>query len=170
MPPRLTRVEFHRWAAAQTGRYERVAGEPIAMSPERIQHIRLKSRVWMALDRAIREAGLDCEALADGVTVEVDADTDYEPDAVVNCGPRLPPDATAATNPVVGGRGAVAVNAVRRQQREVGRLLSCPFNSTLPDRPRSPTGDHSPLAGGGGCRFARDQCWQGAARSAGDRV
>jgi Uma2 family endonuclease len=31
----------------------------------------------------------------------VDADTDYEPDAVVNYGPRLHPDATAATNPVI---------------------------------------------------------------------
>ena len=98
---RLTREEFHRWAEGQTQRYERVAGEPVAMSPERIQHIRIKSRVWAALDRAVREAGVDCEALADGVTIEVDDETDYEPDAVVNCGPRLPPDATAATNPVI---------------------------------------------------------------------
>ena len=101
MAPRLTREEFHRWAEGQTGRYERIAGEPVAMSPERVQHIRIKSRIWAALDRAVREAGLDCEAVADGLTIEVDADTDYEPDAVVNCGPRLPPDATAATNPVV---------------------------------------------------------------------
>ena len=62
---------------------------------------RIKSRIWAALDRAITQAGLDCEALADGVTVEVDADTDYEPDAVVNGGPPAPPDATAATNPVI---------------------------------------------------------------------
>ncbi len=34
-------------------------------------------------------------------TIEVDADTDYEPDAVVNCGPRVPPDAVSATNPVI---------------------------------------------------------------------
>ncbi len=97
----LTREEFHRWAEGRTGRYERVAGEPVAMSPECVQHIRIKSRFWAALDRAVREAGLDCEAVADGLTIEVDGDTDYEPDAVVNCGPRLPPDATAATNPVV---------------------------------------------------------------------
>jgi Uma2 family endonuclease len=101
MAPRLTREEFHRWAEGQTGRYERVSGEPVAMSPERVQHVRIKSRVWAALDRAVREAGTDCEALGDGVTIEVDADTDYEPDAVVNCGPRLPPDATAATNPLI---------------------------------------------------------------------
>ena len=101
MAMRLTREEFHRWAEGQTRRYERVAGEPVAMSPERAQHVRLKSRVWAALDRAIRDADLDCEALADGMTIEVDAETDYEPDALVNCGPRLPPDATAATNPVI---------------------------------------------------------------------
>jgi len=39
--------------------------------------------------------------LPDGITVEVDADTDYEPDAIVNCGPPAPGDAVAATNPVV---------------------------------------------------------------------
>jgi Uma2 family endonuclease len=101
MPQRLTREEFHRWAETQRGRFERIAGEPVAMSPERAQHVRIKSRVWAALDRAVRDNGLDCEALGDGITIEVDADTDYEPDAVVNCGPRLPPDATAATNPVI---------------------------------------------------------------------
>jgi Uma2 family endonuclease len=57
--------------------------------------------VWQALDRAIRDAGLDCEALGDGVTVEVGDETDYEPDAIVNCGPRLDPDAIAAVNPVI---------------------------------------------------------------------
>ena len=34
-----------------------------------------------------------------GMTVEVD--TDYEPDAVVNCGPPIPDDAIAAPNPVI---------------------------------------------------------------------
>src|ERR1700727_2861210 len=101
MGQHLSREEFRRWAEGRRGRYERVAGEPVAMSPERGEHVRIKSRVWAALDRAVREAGLDCEALGDGVTIEVDADTDYEPDAVVNCGPRLHPDATAATNPVI---------------------------------------------------------------------
>ena len=101
MAQRFTREEFRRWAEDRSERYERIAGEPVAMSPERAQHVRVKNRIWAVLDRAIREAGLDCEALGDGMTVEVDADTDYEPDAVVNCGPRLPPDAIAASNPVV---------------------------------------------------------------------
>jgi Uma2 family endonuclease len=97
----LTRDEFRRWAEDRRERYERIAGEPVAMSPERAQHVRVKSRIWAVLDRAIRDARLDCEALADGMTIEVDADTDYEPDAVINCGPKVSPDAIAATNPVV---------------------------------------------------------------------
>jgi len=120
MALRLTREEFHRWAEGQSGRYERVAGEPVAMSPERIQHVRLKNRIWAALDRAVREAGLDCEALGDGVTIEVDADTDYEPDAVVNCGPRLPPDATSATNPVI----VVEVLSPATQSTDTGEKLA----------------------------------------------
>jgi Uma2 family endonuclease len=101
MQQRLTREEYLRWVEGQPKRYERIAGEPVAMSPERAQHVRVKNRVWAALDRAIRQAGLDCEALGDGMTIEVDADTDYEPDAVVNWGPRLSPDTTVATNPVI---------------------------------------------------------------------
>lgn len=101
MGQHLSREEFRRWAEGQRQRYERVAGEPVAMSPERIEHVRLKNRVWAALDRAIRAENLPCEALGDGVTIEVDEDTDYEPDAVVNCGPPAPGDSIAATNPVV---------------------------------------------------------------------
>lgn len=101
MSQRLSREEFYRWAERQPRRYERIGGEPVAMSPERIQHVRVKARVWAALDRAITVAGVDCEALNDGVTVEVDDDTDYEPDAIVNCGPPASPDAIAAAHPVI---------------------------------------------------------------------
>jgi Uma2 family endonuclease len=101
MQQRLTRTEYLRWVETQPKRYERIAGEPVAMTPERVQHVRVKNRVWAALDRAIRQAGLDCAALGDGVTIEVDDDTDYEPDAVVNCGPPMGPDETVASNPVI---------------------------------------------------------------------
>jgi Uma2 family endonuclease len=101
VPRDLTREEFRHWAQSQKGRYERIGGEPVAMSPERAQHVRVKSRVWAALDRAIRAQGLPCEALADGMSVEIDEDTDYEPDAVVNCGPPVSNDAIAAPNPVI---------------------------------------------------------------------
>jgi Uma2 family endonuclease len=97
----LSREEFRLWAEGQKQRYERISGEPVAMSPERFEHARIKSRVWAALDRAVRDARLPCEALPDGITIEVDADTDYEPDAVINCGPLAPGDAIAAANPVI---------------------------------------------------------------------
>jgi Uma2 family endonuclease len=71
------------------------------MSPERVGHARIKSQVWAALDRAIRATNLPCEALPDGITIEIDEETDYEPDAVVNCGPPSSADAIAAPNPVI---------------------------------------------------------------------
>ena len=98
----MSREEYRRWADAQPrGRFERVAGEVVAMAPERVAHNRVKQRVWRALDATLRAAGLPCEALGDGITVEIGDDHDYEPDALVNCGEPLPADAVAAPNPVI---------------------------------------------------------------------
>ena len=116
----LSREEFHRWAEEQRRRYERVAGQPVAMSPERAAHVRIKARVWAVLDQAVRAAALDCEAFADGMTVEVDEDTDYEPDAVINCGPPVDPDTTAAPNPVV----VVEVLSPSTQSIDTGEKLA----------------------------------------------
>lgn len=99
---KLTREEYRRWAEAQPrGRFELVAGEVVAMAPERARHIEVKAAAWLALRRAIKTAGVGCQAYADGFTVEVDDDTDYEPDALVNCGERPNGNAIAAPNPVV---------------------------------------------------------------------
>lgn len=96
------RAEYRRWSEEQPrGRYERVAGEVVAMVPEQVAHVRVKARAWQALDRAVRAAGVPCETLADGVTVEVGDDTDYEPDAIVNCGERIEGTDVAASNPVI---------------------------------------------------------------------
>ena len=101
-PLRMSRAEFRRWAETQPrGRYERVDGIVVRMAAERVGHVRAKARAWRALDRAVRAAGLPCEALADGMTVEINGDTDYEPDALVNCGPTLGDDDITAPNPVV---------------------------------------------------------------------
>ena len=101
-PGVLDRAGFRRWAELQPrGRYERVGGKVVTMAPERIAHVRVKARTWQALDRAIRGAGLSCEAFGDGVTVEIGEDTDYEPDALVACGERLAGDAIAAPTPVI---------------------------------------------------------------------
>jgi Uma2 family endonuclease len=104
VPPagKLSRAEFRSWAAQQPrGRFERVDGEVIAMAPERVIHARVKARVFRALSVAIAVAGVPCEALPDGVTVEIGDGTDYEPDALVNCGEKVSDDAVAAPNPVV---------------------------------------------------------------------
>jgi Uma2 family endonuclease len=96
-----TREEYRLWCASQPkGRFERVDGRIAAMSPERIGHARTKVRVWQALDRATRVAGVVCEVLPDGVTVET-GESDYEPDALVNCGPPMNANAIAASNPVI---------------------------------------------------------------------
>jgi Uma2 family endonuclease len=102
-PGRMSRDDFHRWLAVQPDGvpYERIDGVPMAMAPERVGHNRLKRRVWQLLDQAVADRGLPCEALIDGITVEIGDDLDYEPDAVVHCGEALDADATAVTHPVV---------------------------------------------------------------------
>ena len=56
MPQRLSREAFRRWAERQPGRYERIDSTPVRMLPEAAQHVRIKARVWAALDRAITAA------------------------------------------------------------------------------------------------------------------
>ena len=97
-----SRAEFHRWAGAQPrGRYERVAGTVVPRARMCIGQVRIKGRAWLALDQAIRAAGLPCEAFADGIAVEVGDDTDYLPHAVVNSGEPMAGDEVAASNPVI---------------------------------------------------------------------
>ena len=96
-----SREEYRRWCAQQaSGRYERIDGRIVAMAPERGAHLRVKSAVWLALRNAIRTAGVPCQALPDGATVET-GESDYEPDALVNCGAAMADDAIAAPNPMI---------------------------------------------------------------------
>jgi Uma2 family endonuclease len=97
----VTREEYYRWCEAQPrGRYERVDGQIVAMSPERIAHVRTKTAMIRALQDALAGSGLECEALGDGVSVQT-GESDYQPDALVNCGERLDGGAVAASNPVI---------------------------------------------------------------------
>jgi Uma2 family endonuclease len=96
-----SREEFRRWCEAQPkGRYERVDGRIVAMAPERGAHLRVKGAIYKALDRAVTVAGVPCQALPDGATVET-GDSDYEPDALVNCGEPMADDAVAVPNEVI---------------------------------------------------------------------
>ena len=69
--------------------------------PSEAPTFEFKRDVLLALLRGIAAAGLPCEALPDGATVEVEAGNDYEPDAVVTCGERMAAEATVAPNPII---------------------------------------------------------------------
>jgi Uma2 family endonuclease len=98
----MTREEFLAWAERQpSGRFERIDGIVVAKAPERASHNRRKGAARDALRRAIRDAGLtSCEAFGDGMTVQVE-NSDFEPDAILRCGPRLPDDVTRVSDPLV---------------------------------------------------------------------
>ena len=99
---RMTMPEFLAWAETQeNGRYELISGQPIAMAPERSEHVRAKRRAVDALDVAIQRAGVVCEAFVDGLTVAVDESSGYVPNALVNCGEPVPRDSMTAPNPVI---------------------------------------------------------------------
>ena len=82
-------------------RYELVAGQVVAMAPERASHNEGKLEGVVALRQAIRAAGLPCRADTDGMAVRIDADTVYEPDALVRCGERLGPNVVEVVDPVI---------------------------------------------------------------------
>jgi len=102
-PKRMTADEFVEWAMRRPEgeRYELVAGEVIAMAPERVQHIRAKTAAWRLLSDAVAAADLPCEALGDGASLRVDDTTVYEPDALVRCGEPLDPDAIFVPDPLI---------------------------------------------------------------------
>jgi len=99
---RMTSEEFLKWADTQAeGRFELVDGQVVAMSPEQIAHTRTKSAVWRALSLALEEAGLPCEAFADGVSVVTGPYKTREPDASVQCGGVDDPTALALDRPLI---------------------------------------------------------------------
>jgi Uma2 family endonuclease len=98
---KMTVDEFLAWAEGRPGRYELVAGEVVAMSPEQVQRARCKGSAYVALRDAVRRAGVGCQAFPDGMTIRIEARTAYEPDALVRCGPPLPDNAIEVPDPVI---------------------------------------------------------------------
>jgi Uma2 family endonuclease len=98
---KMSADEFLVWAEVQEGRWELHDGVLVAMSPERVAHVRTKGEALLALKAAIARANAPCEALPDGAAVRINQRTVFEPDALVYCGPRLPPDAIEVPNPVI---------------------------------------------------------------------
>jgi Uma2 family endonuclease len=83
------------------GRWELRGGRPVKLSAETVEHVRAKQRAWRALDDAIARAGLPCEAFVDGLTVRIDRDNAYEPDALVQCGGSFGLRSLEATSPII---------------------------------------------------------------------
>ena len=98
----MSREEFLTWVEQQPlGRFERIDGIAVAMAPERASHNLRKGSMRDALRRALREAGLSsCQVFGDGMTVQVE-DSDFEPDALLRCGPRVADDATQVSDPLI---------------------------------------------------------------------
>jgi Uma2 family endonuclease len=100
-PELMTVDEFLATAGERDGRWEIEDGVAYAMAPERLDHARVKLATVIALSAAIRRAGLPCEAVPDSVAVRITARTAYQPDALVYCGPRLPPETREVSSPVI---------------------------------------------------------------------
>ncbi len=96
-----SREEYRAWCDAQPrGRFERVDGRLVAMAAERLGHVRMKLAIAIVLRRSLDAAGVGCEVFGDGAAVEA-GDSDFEPDALINCGPTVDDNEIAAPNPVV---------------------------------------------------------------------
>jgi Uma2 family endonuclease len=120
----LTTEEFLLWAEGKDGRWELFDGAPAMMSPERLAHTRVKKLVAAALDDGLQRARLPCEAFTEGLTIRIDAQTAFEPDASVVCGPPRPDDTIAVSDPVV----VVEVLSPNTAAIDHGRKLSGYFS------------------------------------------
>jgi Uma2 family endonuclease len=99
---RMTVPEFLAWAETQENpRFELIDGQPVAMAPERSEHVQAKLWAATALGAAIQSAGVACQAFVDGLAVAIDELTGYVPDALVNCGEPVARDSMTAPNPVI---------------------------------------------------------------------
>ncbi|WP_428488988.1 Uma2 family endonuclease [Rhodopila sp.] len=120
-PARMTSDEFVAWAMRQPEghRFELVAGQVVAMAPERSAHALTKFHIARRLADAVDQSGLPCQVYPDGMAVTIDAATTYEPDALVRCGPIPPADAIKLDDPVI----VVEVLSPSTRARDAGAKL-----------------------------------------------
>jgi Uma2 family endonuclease len=117
-----TADDFIAWAMARPEgeRWELAHGEPVAMAPERAAHGRAKLRIAERLSVAACAAGLPCEVFVQGMAVQVDGTTVYEPDALMRRFPPLPDDAVKVTDPEI----TVEVISPSSRARDSGAKLA----------------------------------------------
>ena len=97
----MTVDEFLAWAEGREGRHELHNGEVFSMAAESTAHAETKFAMQTALKDGIREAGLPCFMLLDGMTVRITNDTAHAPDALVYCEQKLPRNALEVPSPVI---------------------------------------------------------------------
>jgi Uma2 family endonuclease len=119
---RMTSDEFIDWAMEQPEGecYELVGAEVVAMTPVRAAHVGTKARIWRHLADAIEASGLPCEVYPDGMAVEIDLHTIYEPDTLVRCGAPLADDAIKLSDPII----VVDVLSSSTRVRDAGAKLA----------------------------------------------
>ena len=120
-PLRMNSAAFLAWARERPEgeHFELVAGVPVAMAPERSVHALTKFRIARHLAEAVEAAGLPCTVYPDGMMVEIEDGTVYEPDVMLRCGPALPDDALVVTDPMV----LVEVRSPSTAARDAGAKL-----------------------------------------------
>ena len=124
---RMTVPQFVDWAERQPkGRYELIHGLPMAMAPQRTEHLEAKASAYVGLRGAIRGAGRPCHVLPDGASIRINDETVYEPDALVYCGPKVPAGTIFIDNPVI----IVEVVSPSSERIDTGHKLTGYF--TLP--------------------------------------
>lgn len=120
----MTSDAFIAWTMEQPEgtRHELHAGVAVSMAPERRAHALAKFHIARRLAEAVERQGLACEVYPDGMAVEIDAATLYEPDALVRCGPPPSPDTVKLNDPVI----VVEVLSPSTRSRDNGtRLINC---------------------------------------------
>jgi Uma2 family endonuclease len=115
----MTVDEFLATAEERDGRWEIEDGVAYAMAPEQLGHSDTKFATVAALRAGIARAKLPCRAVLDGPSVRITARTAYQPDALVYCGPRLPPETREIPEPVV----IVEVSSPSTRARDEGGKL-----------------------------------------------
>lgn len=108
---KMTVLEFYAWAEQQpkeAGKFELHDGVvvmrhgPVSQQQsERSQHWEAKGQMFLALSRAIEQAGAPCHVATDGPSVRVDDSKTFQPDVLVYCGERVPRGVLEVPNPLI---------------------------------------------------------------------